>query len=85
MPTRLYRFHCVGPEDAVFDQRGCRLPTLAQVRAQADRVALALMERGGSAEWTRWIVDVHDGRGRRVLIRAFVDARVRPEARKAAE
>ncbi len=26
---------------------GCRLPTLAQVRAQADRVALALMERGG--------------------------------------
>ncbi|GJD35443.1 DUF6894 family protein [Methylobacterium aerolatum] len=79
MPTRLYRFHCVGPEDAVFDRRGCRLPTLAQVRSQADRVALALMERGGTADWTRWIVDVHDGTGRRVLIRAFADTRVGPE------
>lgn len=72
MPTRLYQFHCVGPDDVIVDLQGCRLPTLAQVRAQADRVALAVMERR-DADWTRWIVDVHDGKGRRVLIRAFVD------------
>lgn len=76
MPTRLYKFHCAGPEDAVIDLRGCRLPTLAQVRAHADRVALALMESGHS-DWTRWIVDVHDGDGRRVLVRAFTQARIR--------
>ncbi|MCJ2012282.1 DUF6894 family protein [Methylobacterium sp. J-076] len=80
MPTRLYRFHCVGPGgDATFDLRGRRLPTLAQVRAHADRVALALMA-AGDADWTRWIVDVHDGKGRRILIRAFTDVRIRPEA-----
>jgi hypothetical protein len=83
VPTRLYQFHCVGPDDAVFDLRGCRLPTLAQVRAQADRVALSLMERGDAVDWTRWFVDVHDGKGRRVMTRSFVDVRVRP-ARTAA-
>ncbi len=78
VPTRLYRFHCVGPHgEAAFDLRGRRLPTLAQVRAQADRVALALME-SGEADWTRWIVDVHDGEGRRVLVRPFTQARIRP-------
>lgn len=79
MPTRLYRFHCVGPGgDATFDLRGRRLPTLAQVRAHADRVALALME-AGDADWTRWFVDVHDGAGRRILVRPFSQARHRPE------
>lgn len=80
MPTRLYRFHCVGPGgDAIFDLRGRRLPTLAQVRAHADRVALAHME-AADADWTRWFVDVHDDRGRRTLVRAFTAARPRPES-----
>lgn len=74
MPAGLYRFHCVGEGDAVFDSVGCRLRTLTQVRAQADRVAIALMEQA-DAEWTRWIVDVHDAKGRRVLARAFTDAK----------
>ena len=78
MPTRRYQFHCVGEGDAVFDSVGARLPTMAQVRAHADRVALALMERA-EADWTRWIVDVHDAKGRRVLLRAFTDARVTPD------
>jgi hypothetical protein len=82
VPTRLYRFHCVGPGgDASFDLQGRRLPTLAQVRAQADRVALALME-SREADWTRWIVDVHDGKGRRVLTRAFTEVRNRTPAPK---
>ena len=80
MPTRLYRFHCVGPGgEASFDLRGRRLPTLAQVRAHADRVALALMESGES-DWTRWIVDVHDDGGRRVLVRSFTQVRIRSPA-----
>jgi hypothetical protein len=78
VPTRLYRFHCVGPHGAAtFDLGGQRLPTLAQVRAQADRVALALME-SREADWTRWIVDVHDEKGNRVLVRPFPEVRLRP-------
>ncbi len=78
MPTRLYRFHCVGPGGAAaFDLCGQRLPTLAQVRAQADRVALALME-SRDTDWTLWIVDVHDEKGIRVLVRAFPEVRLRP-------
>jgi hypothetical protein len=86
VPTRLYRFHCVGPGGAAaFDLSGQRLPTLAQVRAEADRVALALME-SGEADWTRWIVDVHDEKGARVLVRAFPEVRVQPDlAAKTAE
>ena len=81
VPTRLYRFHCVGPGGGVaVDLRGRRLPTLAQVRAHADRVALALMESGES-DWTRWIVDVHDGDGRRVLVRPFTQVRLRTPAK----
>lgn len=64
MPTRQYQFHCVGEGDAVFDSVGRRLPTIAQVKAQADRVAVALMERT-DADWTRWVVDVRDAKGRR--------------------
>ncbi len=41
---RVYRFHCLGGGDAVFDGTGRRMENLAQVRAEADRVALALME-----------------------------------------
>lgn len=78
MPTRTYRFHCVGPDGAIFDLRGRRLPTLAQVRAHADRVAIAHME-AADADWTRWFVDVHDDKGRRTLVRAFTAARPRPD------
>jgi hypothetical protein len=74
VPKGVYWFHCVGPEDAVFDQQGCQLPTLAQVKVQADRVAFAVMDHA-DADWTRWIVDVRDTNGRQVLTRAFTEAR----------
>jgi hypothetical protein len=44
------------------------------MRAHADRVALSLMARADT-DWTRWIVDVRDSKGRQVLVRAFTDAR----------
>lgn len=74
----LYRFPCVGPEDADFDMRRRRLPAGARVRAQADRGALAVMD-GAEIDWTRWIVDVRDAKGRRVLVREFTDACVATE------
>lgn len=61
MTKGVYRFHCLGGGDAVFDAVGRRMASLAQVRAEADRVALALMERA-ETDWTAWIVDVRDAK-----------------------
>ena len=72
MPTRLYRFHCTDGHELVTDLRGSRFPNAAQVRAHADRVALALMERVVERfDWSGWQVEVYDAKGRRVWIRAF--------------
>ncbi|KQP79451.1 MULTISPECIES: hypothetical protein [unclassified Methylobacterium] len=82
MPTRLYRFHCTDGHDLVADLRGRRLPTLALVRLQAERVALDLMAHGGHLDWSAWWVEVYDQNGRAVLSKAFTDVRQdRPGAR----
>jgi hypothetical protein len=82
MPTRLYRFHCTDGHDLVADLRGRRLPTLALVRLQAERVALDLMARGGQLDWSRWWVEVYDQNGRAVLSKAFNGVRIdRPGTR----
>jgi hypothetical protein len=78
VPKGVYWFHCVGPEDAVFDNQGCQLSTLARVKAHADCVAFAVMDRA-DADWNRWIVDVRDMNGRQVLTRAFTEAQVATE------
>jgi hypothetical protein len=75
MPTRLYRFHCTDGHDLVADLRGRRLPTLALVRLQAERVALDLMARGTHLDWSNWWVEVYDESGRAILARAFIDVR----------
>jgi len=54
MPRRLYRFHCLGGGDAVFDLRGRWLSSIREVRQHADRVALGLMTGVGSQDWTVW-------------------------------
>lgn len=39
------------------------------------------MERvGADLDWADWIVDVHDGQGRRVLVLPFRDVAVRARA-----
>ncbi|SDO68690.1 hypothetical protein SAMN05216360_1379 [Methylobacterium phyllostachyos] len=77
MPMRLYRFHCTDGHELVTDLGGCRLPNTAQMRIQAERVALALMERVVERfDWSRWQVEVYDARGRRIWIRAFPDVDV---------
>ncbi|MCJ2137540.1 hypothetical protein MKK69_26440 [Methylobacterium sp. J-026] len=77
MPMRLYRFHCTDGHALVTDLGGSRLPNAAQMRVQAERVALALMERVVERfDWSRWQVEVYDARGRRVWIKAFSDVNV---------
>lgn len=76
MPRRLYRFHCLGGGDAVFDMRGKWLSSIREVRQQADRVALDLMASAGCQDWTVWAVDVRDAAGRPVLMRAFTSVDV---------
>ncbi|CAO4184661.1 DUF6894 domain-containing protein [Methylorubrum populi] len=76
MTVQRYHFHCVGGGgDAVFDLSGRWVPRLREIRPQADRVARALMDGAPDTDWSDWLVDVHDTRGRRVLVRAFTDAR----------
>ncbi|WP_407069925.1 DUF6894 family protein [Methylorubrum extorquens] len=71
-----YHFHCVGRDgDAVFDLAGRWVPRLRALGPQADRVARTLMSGALDTDWSDWLVDVHDARGRRVLVRAFTDAR----------
>ena len=74
--ARLYRFHCVGVGDAELDLNGCWMPSRAAIRAHADKVALALMTGDNRLDWTDWVVDVCDLKGRRVLLRAFTEVRV---------
>ncbi|WP_422235547.1 DUF6894 family protein [Methylorubrum rhodinum] len=70
-----YHFHCVGGGgDAVFDLTGRWVPRLQALGPQADRVAHALMDAAPDADWSGWLVDVHDARGRRALMRPFEDA-----------
>ena len=76
MPRRLYRFHCLGGGDAVFDLHGRWLSSIREVRQQADRVALDLMTGIGCQDWTMWSVDVRDAAGRPVLMRAFTSVKV---------
>lgn len=80
-PTRLYRFHCTDGHELVTDLRGRRFPNAGQMRAHADGVALALMERVVERfDWSDWQVEVYDAKGRRVWIRAFPDVSVDREA-----
>ncbi|SFL72539.1 DUF6894 family protein [Methylorubrum salsuginis] len=75
MTVQRYHFHCVGGGgDAIFDLTGRWVPRLQALRPQADRVAQALMDGAPGTDWTGWLVDVHDAKGRRVLVRSFEDA-----------
>ncbi|MGH1590692.1 DUF6894 family protein [Methylobacterium phyllosphaerae] len=76
MPRRLYRFHCLGGGDAVFDLQRRWLSSIREVRQHADQVALGLMTGVGSRDWTVWAVDVRDAAGRPVLFRPFAAVRV---------
>ncbi|WP_407942972.1 DUF6894 family protein [Methylorubrum podarium] len=76
MTVQRYHFHCVGRGgDAVFDLTGRWVPRPRALGLQADQVARAVMDGAPGTDWTDWLVDVHDARGRRVLMRAFVDVR----------
>ncbi|WP_200940905.1 DUF6894 family protein [Methylobacterium sp. Leaf113] len=67
-----YRFHCTDGHMAIIDPTGLAIADRTQVRFHAVEVALHAMERVGAAlDWSDWIVDVHDGQGRRVLVLPF--------------
>ena len=66
----------------MFDRTGKQLKHEEQVYAYAERMALDVMASCRNyLDWSHWIVDVHDAKGRRVLILAFDDAH---RSRKAA-
>lgn len=74
MTVQRYHFHCVGGGgDAAFDLSGRWVARSRLLGTQADRVARALMAGAPESDWAGWCVDVHDARGRRVLVRSFAD------------
>jgi hypothetical protein len=82
MAAERYRFHCTDGQHVVLDRAGKRLKDGGLVYAYAARTALEVMAScGGRLGWSDWIVDVHDAKGRRVLILAFSDVHA---SRKAA-
>jgi hypothetical protein len=80
MPAKLYRFHCTDGRELVTDLQGRTRQSAAQVRRHADRVALAQMEAANHVAWARWQVEVYDSKGRRVLIRPFLEVDVDAQA-----
>lgn len=78
MAVPLYRFHCTDGHVAIIDPVGIGIADRAQLRAHAGDAARFAMERvGADLDWADWIVDVHDGQGRRVLVLPFRDVAVR--------
>ncbi|AWN44760.1 hypothetical protein U8607_13720 [Methylobacterium durans] len=76
MTARVYRFHCTDGHVAIIDTLGVRVPSETQLWAFAEQAARLAMERvGRGLDWSDWIVDVHDPRGRRALTLAFKDVR----------
>ncbi|MDB5647501.1 hypothetical protein [Methylobacterium sp.] len=74
MAVQTYRFHCTDGHVAIIDPTGIAIADRAQIRTYAADAARFAMERvGATLDWSDWIVDVHDGGGRRVLILAFRD------------
>ena len=82
MPAERYRFHCTDGHHAVFDRSGRVVRNSLLVWEHAERVACEVMGRcAGRLDWSEWIVDVHDAKGRRVGTLAFSAIR---EMRRAA-
>ena len=75
MPTPRYHFHCTDGHELVTDIRGKRIPSLAQVRLHAERVACDLMVAGDLIDWSDWQVEIYDRKGRRIWLKAFIDVR----------
>lgn len=74
--AEVYRFHCTDGRHAFFDLRGRKLRYVELVWTQAERVAREIVAaRGGMRDWSGWIVDVHDAKGRRTMLLAFTDVR----------
>jgi hypothetical protein len=74
MATQAYRFHCTDGHVAIIDTAGVIVPDKSQLWRYAEQAARYAMQRvGRTLDWSEWIVDVHDPRGRRVLMLAFKD------------
>jgi hypothetical protein len=75
MRAGTYRFRCTDGHHAVVDLAGRYLRARSDLRAEAMRVARAIMGRCACRlDWSAWLVDVHDAAGRRVLILMFEEA-----------
>ena len=81
MAAECYRFHCTDGQHAMFDRFGRRIADPLLIWAHAARVAREMMAGcGGHLDWSCWIVDVHDSKGRHVGTLDFTEVREERQA-----
>lgn len=67
-------FHCTDGRDVVFDIQG-RAVADEDLRPVCAEIAAELMHGcAAPADWSTWIIDVHDRYGQHVMSFAFADA-----------
>ena len=81
MAAARYHFHCTDGQDAVFDRTGRWVRNPELVWSHAERTAREIMAGcKWRLNWSKWIVDIHDGSGRHVGTLNFTDVREQRQA-----
>jgi hypothetical protein len=76
--VKRFFFHLVKGREIVIDEAGTRLPDLAAVVSEAQRIAVRTIvsEDVPAREWTRWRLDVKDEDGTRLFFFPFEEVSV---------
>jgi hypothetical protein len=71
--VKRFFFHLLKGRETVIDEAGTRLPDLAAVVSEAQRIAVRtiVLEDVPAKEWTRWKLDVKDEDGTRLFFFPF--------------
>ena len=81
MLAERYRFHCTDGQHAVFDRVGRRIVDPLLIWVHADRIAREMMAGSNrSLDWSGWIVDIHNSKGRHVGTLDFTAVREERQA-----
>jgi len=76
--VKRFFFHLLKGRETVIDEAGTRLPDLAAVVSEAQRIAVRTIasEDVPAKEWTRWKLDVKDEDGTRLFFFPFEEVSV---------
>jgi hypothetical protein len=71
MSFRFY-YHLTNGRDLILDKAGCPTRSVSDMEATAYSLAGQLMRKvRGGADWSDWLVSVHDGNGSMITVVPF--------------